>query len=167
MFLLLLAKTHFSPGEVTSVFTCTNTVIQSYHRFLGVAIFLWPCIRWWLTDLEKLHGKVIKNPDSGFKSGLCHLLLIGLGQVTHQTSLVAQWVKNLPEMQETQVGFLGQVDPLEEGMATHSSILTWRIPRIEELGGWWSLGSQRVRHDWSNWVCTHPSYTSLLQWLHL
>ena len=78
---------------------------------------------------------MIKNPDSGFKSGLCHLLLIGLGQVTHQTSLVAQWVKNLPEMQETQVGFLGQVDPLEEGMATHSRILTWRIPRIEELGG--------------------------------
>ena len=49
--------------------------------------------------------------------------------------MLSQLVRNLHAMQETQVGFLGQVDPLEEGMATHSSILTWRIPRIEELGG--------------------------------
>ena len=83
---------------------------------------------------------MIKNRDSGFKSGLCHLLLIGIGQVTHQTSLVAQQVKNLPAMQETQVGFLGQVDPLEEGMATHSSILTWRISWIEKHGGPQSMG---------------------------
>ena len=44
-------------------------------------------------------------------------------------------VKNVPAMQETRVQFLGQEDPLENGMATHSSILAWRIPRIEELGG--------------------------------
>ena len=44
-------------------------------------------------------------------------------------------VKNLPAMQETQVRFLGQEDPLEAGMATHSSILTWRIPWTEEPGG--------------------------------
>ena len=43
-------------------------------------------------------------------------------------------VKNLPAMQETQVPSVGQEDPLEKGMATHSSILTWRIPRTEELG---------------------------------
>ena len=43
-------------------------------------------------------------------------------------SLVAQMVKNLPAMQETQVGYLGGEDPLEKGMATHSSILAWRIP---------------------------------------
>ena len=42
---------------------------------------------------------------------------------------------------------LGQEDPLEEGMATHSSVLVWRIPRTEEPGGLRSLGSQRVRHD--------------------
>ena len=46
-------------------------------------------------------------------------------------SLIAQLVKNLPAMQETQVGFLGGEDPLEEGMATHSSILAWRIPWID------------------------------------
>ena len=59
-------------------------------------------------------------------------------------------VKNVPAMQETeeiQVQFLGQEDPLEEGMATHSSILAWGIPWIEEPGGPQSMGLQRVRHD--------------------
>ena len=56
-------------------------------------------------------------------------------------------VQNLPEMQETQVQFLGQEDPLEKGMATHSNILTWRIPWTEESGALQSMGSQRVRHD--------------------
>ena len=50
-------------------------------------------------------------------------------------SLMAQLVKHLPTMQETMVRFLGREDPLEEGMATHSSILAWRIPRTEEPGG--------------------------------
>ena len=57
--------------------------------------------------------------------------------------LVAQTVKNLPAMQETQVRSLGWEDPLEKGMATHSSILAWRIP-------WQTRGSQRVGHDWEN-----------------
>ena len=61
-------------------------------------------------------------------------------------SLVAQMVKNLPAIQETQVQSLGQEDPLEKGMATHSSI-AWRIPWTEEPGGLQSMGSQRVRHD--------------------
>ena len=52
-----------------------------------------------------------------------------------RTSLVAQSVKNLPAMQETQVWFLGQEDPLEKEMATHSRILAWRIPCTEE-GAW-------------------------------
>ena len=59
-------------------------------------------------------------------------------------------VKHLPAMQETQetqVRFLGWEDPLEEGMATHSSILVWRIPGTEEPGGLQSKGSQRVRQD--------------------
>ena len=59
-------------------------------------------------------------------------------------------VKNLPvmqELQETQVLSLGQEDPLEEGMATHSSILAWRIPWTEDPGRLQSMGSQRVRHD--------------------
>ena len=63
-------------------------------------------------------------------------------------SLVAQIVKNLPEMLAIWVLSLGQEDPLEEGMATHSSILAWRIPWTEEPGELQSMGSQRVRHDW-------------------
>ena len=56
-------------------------------------------------------------------------------------------VKNLPAMQEIQVLSLGQEDPLEEEMATHSSILAWRIPWTDELGRLQSIVLQRVRHD--------------------
>ena len=56
-------------------------------------------------------------------------------------------VKNLPAMQETQARSLGQEDPLEEGMATHSGILAWEIPWTEEPGVLQSMGSQRVRHS--------------------
>ena len=60
---------------------------------------------------------------------------------------VAQTVKNLPAVQETKVRSLGQEDPLEKGMATHSSILAWRMPKTEEPGGLQSMGLQKVRHD--------------------
>ena len=56
-------------------------------------------------------------------------------------------VKNLPAKQETQVGFLDQEDPQEKEMATHSSILVWRILQTEEPGGLRSMGSQRVGHE--------------------
>ena len=59
-------------------------------------------------------------------------------------------IKNLPEVQEPQemqILSLSQEDPLEEGMATHPSILAWRVPRTEEPGGLWFIGSQRVRHN--------------------
>ena len=68
-------------------------------------------------------------------------------QVLSGASLVAQMVKNLPAKQETRVGSLGQEDPLQEGMATHSSFLAWRIPWTEESGGLHPMGSQRVGHD--------------------
>ena len=59
---------------------------------------------------------------------------------------MAQTMKNLTAMQETQVQSLGWEDPLEKGMATHSSILAWRIPRTEEPGGLQFVGLQRIRH---------------------
>ena len=62
-------------------------------------------------------------------------------------SPVAQRVKRLPAMQETRVQSLGREDPLEKEMATHSSILAWRIPWTEKPGGLQSTGSQRVGHD--------------------
>ena len=61
--------------------------------------------------------------------------------------LMVQMIKNLPAMQETQVQPLGWKDPLEKGMATHSSILAWKIPWTEEPGGLQSITLQRVRHD--------------------
>ena len=63
------------------------------------------------------------------------------------TSLVAQMVKRLPAVQETRVQSLGREDPLEKEIATHSSILAWRIPWTEELGRLQSMGSQRVGQD--------------------
>ena len=73
-------------------------------------------------------------------------------------SLVAQSVKNLPAVQETRVQSLGWEDPLEKKMATHSSILAWKISWTEEPGGLQSMGSQRVGHDWA-------TNTYLLYWL--
>ena len=64
-------------------------------------------------------------------------------------SLVTQLVKNLPAMQETLVRFLGWEDPLEEGMATHSSIFAWRIPWTEKPGRLQSVRLQRIGHNWS------------------
>ena len=60
---------------------------------------------------------------------------------------MAQRLKRLPAMWETWVRSLGREDPLEKEMATHSSILAWRIPLMEEPGGLQSTGSQRVGHD--------------------
>ena len=62
-------------------------------------------------------------------------------------SLVAQLVKNLRAVQETQVRSLGWEDPLEKEMATHSSILAWKISWTEKPGGLQSMGLQRVGHD--------------------
>ena len=73
-------------------------------------------------------------------------LNIGTMGASLGTSMVAQMVKNLPAMQETRVQSLGQEDPLEKGMETHSSILPWRIPWIEEPGG---LQFLRAGHNWT------------------
>ena len=64
-----------------------------------------------------------------------------------RASLMAQRLKCLPAMQETWVRSLGQEDPVEKEMATHSSILAWRIPWAEEPGALQSTGSQRIGHD--------------------
>ena len=66
-----------------------------------------------------------------------------------QASLVAQMLKNLPAVQKTWVWSLGWEDPLEEGMATHSSIFAWRIPWTEKPGGLQSMGFQRDERDWA------------------
>ena len=65
----------------------------------------------------------------------------------HRASLMAQTVKNLPAIRETQVQSLGQEESLEKGMGTHSSVVAWRIPWTEKPGRLQSMGSQRVGHD--------------------
>ena len=68
---------------------------------------------------------------------------------------MAQTVKKTPAMQEIQVWSLGGEDPLEEAMATHSSILAWKIPWTEEPGGLQSMVLQRVRHNWVTNIFTY------------
>ena len=96
-----------------------------------------PC-DWWATTSapEKLRARALTQSRNR------NLL------ETHQrASLVTQWVKNLPAMQETQVRSLGREDPLEKGMATHSRILAWKIPWTEEPAGLQSIVLQRAGHD--------------------
>ena len=93
-------------------------------------------------------------------------LALEITQLTQRASLVAQMVKNLPAIQETWVRFLGWEDPLEKGMATHSSILTWRNPWTEEPGGLQSMELQRVRHNWATNTHIHTPGSASLQRLH-
>ena len=125
--------------------------------------------RTWLSDftftfhfhtLEKemaTHSSVIawRIPGTGESGGL---LSMGLHRVGHDWSdsaayfiypVVAQTVKCLPAVRETQVRSLGWEDPLEKEMPTHSRTLAWKIPWTEEPGRLQSMGSQRVGHNWA------------------
>ena len=107
--------------------------------------------------------KLLKNTPSKFHPFLSSQVLF----VSHLSycgaSLVAQMVKNLPAMRETWVQFLDRKDPPEKRMATHSSILAWRIPWIEEPGGLQFMGSHRVGHDWMTYILSH-TYTYFGVW---
>ena len=92
-----------------------------------------------VTQLENGRARILTQVN------LCIVFLSTIH--TTWASLVVQTVKNLPAVLETQVRSLGQEDPVEKGMATHSSILAWRIPWTEEPGGLQPMGWQRVRHD--------------------
>ena len=86
--------------------------------------------------------------------------LSGKGEKERYTHIM-QWLngkESVSKLQETQIWIFGREDPLKEGMATHSSILAWRIPWTVELGGLQSIVSQRVRYDWSYLACTHKMY---------
>ena len=78
-------------------------------------------------------------------------------------SLVAQTVKHLTTMRETEVQSLGREEPLEMGMATHSSTLAWKIPWTEEPGRLQSMGSQRVGHDWATSLSLSVTFMSSLE----
>ena len=95
----------------------------------------------------------IHSPDT-----FCEQSTIIWKHISNLTSLVAQMVKNLLAGQETWVWLLSWEDPLDKGMATHSSIPAWRIPWTEKPGGLQSMGSQRVRHDWATNISLHFIY---------
>ena len=85
---------------------------------------------------------------------MCYMLY---GHSASRDSLVAQMVKSLPAIRETRVWSLSREDPLKKEMATHPSILAWKIPWTEEPGGLQSTGLQRVRQDWA--ISLSLSYT--------
>ena len=91
-----------------------------------------------------------------FLSHFSVAFVLKLWLLTSQASLLAQSVKTLPAMLETQVQSLGGEDPPEKEMATHSSILAWKIPWTEDPSGLWSMESQRVGHDWETITFTFP-----------
>ena len=84
---------------------------------------------------------------SFFQPSWAYVAPFTLPKSPYKASLVAQLVKNPPVMEETWVQSPGGEDLLEKGMATHSSILAWRIPRTEAPDGLWSLSRKRVGHD--------------------
>ena len=86
------------------------------------------------------------TPNPELNSLSCMCFFFNCSKIYIGAPLVAQMVKNLPAMQETRVQSLDQEDPLEKGMATHSSILTWEIPWTEEPGGLHSMRLPRARH---------------------
>ena len=95
---------------------------------------------------------------------LCCANCFTLNSWENQTSLMAQMVKRLPTMWEIWVQYLGWEDLLEKEMATHSSILAWKIPWMEEPGRLQSMGSQRVRHDWVT-LLTHSMRESIARYV--
>ena len=110
---------------------------------------------------EKIDISVQEEREFTLPSHFCSIW--ALKELGDAHPLVAQMVKNLPAMQETQARSLGWEDP-QKGMATHSSILAWRIPWTEEPGGLQSMGSQRVGHDWL--AHTHPHGKASLERFH-
>ena len=121
-----------------------------------------PSILEWVESLLPMQRSKDKQETGSdisiLKHGIISLLNIHILLPLYWVSLVVQMVKNMPAIWETWVRSLGWEDSLEEGMATHSSILAWRIPWTEEPGGLQSMGLTRVRH---NWVTKHNTFVLL------
>ena len=151
-------------------FIMTVLLLPSHCGFLfglghGVSFLGWVSVSscWWLSNswlqiwsscrrrwahILLLHHLELEALYLFIFNFYCHIVTLQCC-VSFWASLVAQMVKNLPEMQETWVRSLDWEDPLEKGMATHSSVLAWSTPWTEEPGGLQSMGSQRVGHDWA------------------
>ena len=107
----------------------------------------WEEWRKWVKVVKGYKLPVIRGENSEDVMDSMEMTVNNVLLYINRDSLVAQRLKHLPAMWETWVLSLGREDPLEKEMATHSSILAWRIPWTEELGGPQSTGLQRVGHD--------------------
>ena len=130
------SRFHFSPYELITYYLLVPPA--SFHLFLFWEFWGSGPIFSLIARIKSLWIMLIIP----FSVSVLNLLF------TCQASLVDQMAKNLPAMQETWVRSLGLEDPLANGMATHSSVLAWRVPGTEEPGGLQSMGSHRVRHNW-------------------
>ena len=132
-----------------------------FFKSCVLTVYLWYCFCWG-RGLPPYYGQVEKwvqvlcfiserkGPFAATRFGVrIQAFHYAFTNTNTRTSLVAQTVKHLPTVQETWIQSLGWEDLLEKDMATHSSILSWRIPWTEEPGGLQSMGSQRVGHDWA------------------
>ena len=122
----------FSPNKHSRCYLCSSTIGQALY-----------------SGTRKTENKNAVKKLSFLKS-VTHfnkIIVSFYNNFKKWTSLVAPMVKNQPAMRESQVQSLGREDPLEKGMATHSSILAWRIPWTEELGRLQTMGLQRVGDD--------------------
>ena len=153
-FLLVGKEVLNRPNKTWSLWHSELTCVHAYTHVKADAVLASilppkdPDTKIWAQFLWGGDPSQHKTRSEGGKTsmkGTFFTIFIGL----FRASLVAQLVKNLPAMQETWVRSLGWKDSLKEGMAIHSSILAWRIPRTEEPGGLQSMDSQRVRHDWA------------------
>ena len=155
MFLLLFPTLSFFPFSLHSLILLYQHLQFAFHFFKFKNLLSMQC-----RLVCELYCKLTFNGNKSFVS-YCHLMVSMMLDIfrnwlhifNERTSFPdGSAVKNPPAMQETQetwVPSLGQEDPLEEEMATHSSILAWKILWTETLGGLQFKESQRVRHDWA------------------
>ena len=141
-----------------------TTIYQAYHSTISWLIsssfllleFLWDSFLFsCIITIQDKANKRLKN----FNLCITWIIYICTHVCARRASQVALVVKNLlanaGRLKETWIQSLGQEDPLEEDMATHSSILAWRIPWTEKPGGLQSIGSHTVGHDWRNLAQEH------------
>ena len=140
MTVLFLKPNIFYDYAFCVVITASETFFGMYSMLQICSLKEWP---WMLATIMTIL-KTVNEVNMGNMVGLLNRVWLG----ANWASLVAQRLKHLPAMQETWVRSLGREDPLEKEIATHSSILAWRIPWMEEPGGLQSMGLQRVGHDW-------------------
>ena len=134
-----------SPPQILKIYFCRRTCFNLFWGiFTALQSTLVNWMYWSLSDPipHDFHAVFLES------DGEYDIARLWFYFISH-SSLVAQTVKNPPAKQDTWVRSLGWEDPLERGMATHSSILPWRVPWTEEPVRLQSIGLQRVRHDWA------------------